>query len=273
MADSSAMPRSYADARYAMLTGTQTIAGNKTFSNNVIVTGDLTVNGTTTTVNTETIKLADNLIELNSNETGAPSENAGIEVNRGTSANVDFRWNEGTDVWELTLDGTTYYQSLSMNDAASANTANKVVIRDGSGNFAAGTITATATSAQYADLAERYESDAQYDAGTVVIFGGDKEITTSSTGYDHKVAGVVSSAPAYMMNSEAGSDATHPYVALTGRVPCKVAGTVRKGDLLCTSDVAGHAMAGEAKCGHMIGKALEDFDGETGVIEVLVNLM
>ena len=271
--DSSAMPRSYADARYAMLTGTQTIAGNKTFSNNVIVTGDLTVNGTTTTVNTETIKLADNIIELNSNETGAPSENAGIEVNRGTSANVDFRWNEGTDVWELTLDGTNYYQALSMNDAASTNTANKVVIRDGSGNFAAGTITATATSAQYADLAERYESDAQYDAGTVVVFGGDKEVTMSSTGYDHKVAGVVSSAPAYMMNSEAGSDATHPYVALTGRVPCKVAGTVRKGDLLCTSDVAGHAMAGEAKCGHMIGKALEDFDGETGVIEVLVNLM
>ena len=113
--DSSAMPRSYADTRYVGLTGAQNIAGNKTFDNNVIVSGDLTVSGTTTTVNTETIKLADNIIELNSNESGAPSENAGIEVNRGTSANVDFRWNETTDVWELTLDGTTYYQSLSMN--------------------------------------------------------------------------------------------------------------------------------------------------------------
>ena len=270
---SSAMPRSYADTRYAMLTGAQNIAGNKTFDNNVIVSGDLTVSGTTTTVNTETIKLADNLIELNSNVTGAPNENAGIEINRGTSANVQFRWNETTDTWELTLDGTTYYHNYSANDAATANTADKLVLRDGSGNFAAGTITATATSAQYADLAERYHSDAQYDAGTVVCFGGDHEVTMSSAGYDHKVAGVISSAPAYMMNAEAGDDASHPFVALTGRVPCKVAGTVRKGDLLCTSDVAGHAMAGEAKCGHMIGKALEDFDGETGVIEVLVNLM
>jgi len=273
MSASSAMPRSYADTRYAMLTGAQNIAGNKTFDDDVIISGDLTVGGTTTTVNTETIKLADNLIELNSNESGAPSENAGIEVNRGTSANVQFRWNETSDIWELTLDGSSYYQAYSTNDAATANTANKLVLRDGSGNFAAGTITATATSAQYADLAERYGSDAQYDAGTVVVFGGDKEITMSSAAYDHKVAGVISSAPAYMMNAEAGDDATHPFVALTGRVPCKVTGTVRKGDLLCTSDVAGHAMAGEAKCGHMIGKALEDFDGETGVIEVLVNLM
>jgi len=270
---SSAMPRSYADSRYAMLTGAQNIAGNKTFDNNVIVSGDLTVSGTTTTVNTESLLLADNLITLNSNETGAPSENAGITINRGTSADVSFRWNETSDTWELTLDGTTYFHNYSANDAATANTANKLVLRDGSGNFAAGTITALATSAQYADLAERYSADAHYDAGTVVCFGGDNEITMSAEGYDHKVAGVISSAPAYMMNAEAGDDATHPFVALSGRVPCKVTGTVRKGDLLCTSDMAGHAMAGEAKCGHMIGKALEDFDGETGVIEVFVNLM
>jgi len=137
----------------------------------------------------------------------------------------------------------------------------------------AGTFNGTATSAQYADLAERYEADAQYDAGTVVVFGGDKEITMANGEYDHRVAGVISSAPAYMMNSEAGDDTTHPYVALTGRVPCKVTGTINKGDILTTSAMAGHAMAGEAKAGHMIGKALENFDGESGVIEVLVNLM
>lgn len=137
----------------------------------------------------------------------------------------------------------------------------------------AGLFNGTATSARYADLAERYEADAQYDAGTVVVFGGDKEITMANGEYDHRVAGVVSSAPAYMMNSEAGDDTTHPYVALTGRVPCKVTGTINKGDILTTSAMAGHAMAGEAKAGHMIGKALENFDGEAGVIEVLVNLM
>ena len=76
-----------------------------------------------------------------------------------------------------------------------------------------------------------------------------------------------------MMNRDAGDDSTHPYVALAGRVPCKVTGSIKKGDLLMASSMAGHAMAGEFKGGAMVGKALEDFDGESGVIEVLVNLM
>lgn len=80
-----------------------------TTSGNLVVTGDLTVSGTTTTVNTETINLADNLITLNSNYTGSsPTENGGIEIERGTVANVAFRWNETDDVWEFTTDGTTY---------------------------------------------------------------------------------------------------------------------------------------------------------------------
>jgi hypothetical protein len=72
------------------------------------VSGNLTVNGTTTTVNTETINLADNIITLNSNEAGAPSQNGGIEIERGTSTNVTLRWNETNDVWEFTNDGTNY---------------------------------------------------------------------------------------------------------------------------------------------------------------------
>jgi len=72
------------------------------------VAGDLTVSGSVTTVNTETINLADNIITLNSNETGTPTENAGIEVERGTAANVAIRWNETTDNWEYTKDGTSY---------------------------------------------------------------------------------------------------------------------------------------------------------------------
>lgn len=82
--------------------------GTVTVDDNLIVSGDLTVNGTTTTVNTETINLADNIIVLNSNATGAPTENAGIEVERGDSANVTLRWNETNDTWEATRNGTDY---------------------------------------------------------------------------------------------------------------------------------------------------------------------
>lgn len=84
------------------------LVDNPTISGNLIISGNLTVSGTTTTVNTETINLADNIITLNSNATGTPSENAGIEIERGDSDNVALRWNEGTDVWELTKDGTNY---------------------------------------------------------------------------------------------------------------------------------------------------------------------
>jgi hypothetical protein len=82
--------------------------GTVTIDDNLIVSGDLTVSGTTTTVNTETINLADNIITLNSNEAGVPSQNAGIEIERGTSTNVALRWNETTDKWQVTEDGTTY---------------------------------------------------------------------------------------------------------------------------------------------------------------------
>jgi hypothetical protein len=82
--------------------------GTTTVNNALTVAGDLTVSGTTTTVNTETINLADNIITLNSNEAGTPSQNAGIEVERGTSTNVALQWNETTDVWEFTVDGTNY---------------------------------------------------------------------------------------------------------------------------------------------------------------------
>ena len=99
----------------------------------------------------------------------------------------------------------------------------------------------TATAAQYSDLAERYAADAKYAPGTVVKIGGDKEITqTTENGEDH-VFGIVSTAPGFEMNSAAGPDATHPYIALAGRVPCKVIGEISKGDRLVSSEVPGHA--------------------------------
>ncbi len=136
------------------------------------------------------------------------------------------------------------------------------------------TFSGTSTTAKYADLAERYEADDVLAPGTVVCFGGAKEITACDHPNDHAVAGVVSTDPAYMMNSEAGTDATHPYVALTGRVPVKVTGEVNKGDLLVASDVKGHAMANNnAKAGTIIGKAIGSSAGGQAVIEVLITLM
>jgi len=131
------------------------------------------------------------------------------------------------------------------------------------------TIYGTATSAQYADLAEKYTADAVYEPGTVVDFGGDKEVTLSIRDMSRKIAGIVSTDPAYLMNSDLESEFVVT-VALTGRVPCKVQGTVRKGDMMVSAG-NGYARAEEdPKLGSVIGKALEDFDGDTGVIEVVV---
>jgi len=156
-------------------------------------------------------------------------------------------------------------------DATSANTASKVVARDGSGNFSAGTITATATNAQYADLAEIYKADGDIEPGSVVMFGGEHEITACDVEGHHAVAGVISTDPAHLMNAEAEGLP----VALAGRVPCKVVGPVAKGDLMVSSAVSGHAKAdNDAPAGRIIGKAIEAKDGEgEGVIEVLVNMM
>jgi Major tropism determinant N-terminal domain len=92
---------------------------NVTF-NDVIVSGNLTVSGTTTSVNTETLTVNDNIVVLNNNVTGAPTENAGLEVERGSSTNVLLRWNETTDVWEITTDGTTYGTIATTGDVTTA---------------------------------------------------------------------------------------------------------------------------------------------------------
>lgn len=114
--------------------------------------------------------------------------------------------------------------------------------------------------ATYADLAERYHADAQYDEGTVVQIGGEKEVTAVVDELSDNVFGVVSVKAGYMMNSMAGPDATHPSVALMGRVPVKVTGQVKKGDRLVS---AGGGMARSAKDGeitpfNVLGRALED---------------
>ena len=135
------------------------------------------------------------------------------------------------------------------------------------------TVFAKATSAQYADLAECYQSDAAYAPGTVVEFGGDAEITITTTGHSTSVAGIISTNPSYLMNSTlAGENALE--VALVGRVPCQVVGSIRKGDRLVSSDIAGTAQALNPNLyqpGCIVGKALEDYNStEPGTIEVAV---
>ena len=135
------------------------------------------------------------------------------------------------------------------------------------------TLFAQATSAQYADVAEKYLADQSYASGTVVEIGGPAEITHSTSFASTRVAGVISANPALIMNSAAEGEHVVA-VALLGRVPCRVAGRIRRGDLLCSSAIAGHAVslpADQYRPGAVIGKALEDHDQDgTGMIEVLV---
>lgn len=137
-----------------------------------------------------------------------------------------------------------------------------------------------ATTAEYADVAERYHADKPYDAGTVVKIGGEHEITETDVALDSEVFGIISTHPGVELNAGAGPDETHPFVAIAGRVPCKVIGPVRKGQRLVTSEENGVARApqdheGEADDWYrVVGRALENKDTESvGMVEVVVGRM
>lgn len=132
-----------------------------------------------------------------------------------------------------------------------------------------GVVDGTATSARYADLAENYAADALYQPGTVVAFGGTEEVTVSDADGDSRIAGVISTNPAHLMNSHADSEYVAA-VALTGRVPTRVSGNVRKGDMMVSNGDGTARAESSPAIGTVIGKALENFDGDTGVIEVVV---
>ena len=134
---------------------------------------------------------------------------------------------------------------------------------------------ATATTALYADVAERFAADELLEPGTVVELGGVKEITRSTEDLSENVFGVISTRPAYTMNGGAGDDDTHPAVAMTGRVPVKCVGTIRKGDRLVSAGegVARAAQPGEATAFNVIGRSLENkHTPELGTIEAIVTI-
>jgi hypothetical protein len=138
---------------------------------------------------------------------------------------------------------------------------------------ASGNITGLNINSSNADLAEMYRADQHYEPGTVVEFGGMYEITISKESHTPRVAGVVSTAPSYLMNSSLNSDHALQ-IALVGRVPCRVVGTIAKGDRLVASEIPGVATALESaqyQPGCVIGKSLESYNSSTpGVIEVVV---
>jgi hypothetical protein len=236
------------------ITGDLSVTGNATLSGNIL--GDRIQNGTTN-IDIQTI-----------------NGNANISV-AGTS-NVAVFTTTGLEVaGTVSVSGTG--NVTGANIVATADVFTPEIIKTGSnavGNIGQSDnyfnrVFAQATSALYADLAEKYVADAEYAPGTVVVFGGDKEVTVTSTDADRAVAGVVSTNPSYIMNS--GLEAMHvATVALTGRVPCLVTGTVRKGDLMVSAGYGKARAEADPRVGTVIGKALENFEGTEGVIEVVV---
>ena len=229
------------------------------------IAGNLIVDGTSTQLNTSTLSIEDNIIEVNrgiSANSGMPTY-SGMKVNRGetsTATEQDLFW-----VWDESYadDGTTTYGNAggaftALRSATAVPTSTETNLVD----IRANVVHARSTSAQYADVAERFEADAPMSEGAVVIVGGDAEITEVTSDLSENVFGVISTQPAYAMNAGAGNSDSHPFVAMTGRTPVRVTGTVDKGQRLVSSSVKGTARAvatGETISPfNVIGRALEN---------------
>ena len=142
-------------------------------------------------------------------------------------------------------------------------------------NGSTGVISGNQINANYADMAERFAADSEYEAGTVVELGGNEEITMAAQDLSETVFGVISTHAAYLMNGRAGTDITHPPVAMTGRVPVKSVGIIHKGDRLVSAGNgrARAAQSGEATAFNVIGRALQDkLDAGEGMVEAIVTI-
>jgi hypothetical protein len=194
------------------------------------------------------------------------------------SANVTYTLGNTTNRWsnvfsESTLVGNIYVANIYLGGdmLPQANVSSNI----GSPTLWFDTFYGVSVQAQYADLAERFETDQPYDAGTVVAIGGINEITAEQQELSEDVFGVISTRAAYLMNGAAGGNDTHPPVAVNGRVPVKVIGKIRKGDRLVSAG-NGLARAGsknEISPFNVIGRSLQDkLDSDEGIIEAIVKL-
>ena len=207
------------------------------------VAGNLIVNGTTTTLNVNELEVEDTIITVAKNTTNALSANgAGFEIDLGSngSSTMTFRAADDTMVFNKDVEAPNFK--------------------------------GLATSAKYADLAEKYIADKEYDPGTVVKLGGNAEITETVSQGDKDVFGVISTQPAFLMNAEGDGLP----VAMTGKVPVKVEGIIAKGERLISSNRAGFAQGIGARgydAREVIGRALQAHDGSgPGVIMAIVGV-
>ena len=214
---------------------TATIATTNTADPTITLTGDVTGSGTMTNLGSVSFAttIAANSVALGTDTTGN-YVGAGAVSGTGLSG-------------ALSAEGGTFTVTSNATDA---NTASTIIARDGSGDFSAGIATLTATQARYADVAEMYLSDQEYEPGTVVAIGGVYEVTLCGLG-DYP-AGVVSTDPAYLMNSELTAGLP---IALVGRVPVRIFGSVQKGQKVY-SDLMGRASKNAD--GSLVGISLED---------------
>jgi hypothetical protein len=288
--------------------GSSTLVGAAAFSNTVGVTGAVTLSSTlnvtsdVTVVNgnvalSNTSKFFVGNVTGSSNNTqrtvtagafmygggqlltdvtlnvNATSTNLGSTiVARDTSGNFSANAISATTV-TADLSGTatyaTYAASLTYaggyRTATDGNTGTTIMARDANGSFAANVMTGTATSARYADLAELYIADAEYPVGTVMAVGGEKEIT-AYTGGAIRALGTISENPAYLMNSELEGGVP---VALKGRVPVRVIGTVKKGQGLGASSIPGVAAMDMV---NYFAVSLGDYNdhGQEGIVEAVI---
>ena len=245
--------------------------------NKVVIHGNLEVKGTETIINTTTMSIEDNIIELNRNisNNAAMPNYTGLKVNRGETSvatEQDLFW-----VWDETFadDGTTIY-----GNAGGAWTA----FKSGGGtelsaptlvDVRANVVHATTTTAMYADLAERYEADGPLDAGTVVMLGGEAEITKCNKELCDKVFGVVSDSPAFLMNAQAGNNDSHPMVALKGRVLVKIKGTGKAGDRIVSAGKGEAKVASIDECTvfNVLGRLIKDkYSVDTTLTECVIGV-
>jgi hypothetical protein len=239
--------------------------------------GNLTVDGTSTIINTSTLSVEDNIIELNRNissAVGMPNY-TGLKVNRGeTSSDTeqDLFW-----VWDETFadDGTTIYGNSggawTAFKSGGGDEMSAPTLVDIRGNV----VHATSTSAQYADLAERYETDIPVETGDVVILGGHAEITKCQKELDDRVFGVVSESPAFLMNAQAGNNDTHPMIALKGRVLVKLKGTGKAGDRIVSAGNGEARVAGMDECTafNTLGRLIKHkYNEETALTECVIGV-
>ena len=193
------------DSTVVRTSGTQTVAGAKTFSDDAIFGGNITVNGTQTILNTETLTVDDNMIVLNNNESGTPSADSGIEIERGTSTNVKLQFDESADVWQFTNDGSTYFSIPT-----TTNIRGVISVTDagglGSASYNAGTGVITYTGPANSDITGLISVTDSGGLGSLAYSSGEITYTGPS---NSDIRGLVSA-------TDAGGDGSFAYDSGTG---------------------------------------------------------